>query len=57
MLADSEGPDKTARMRSLIWDFAVCIYAKTRFRMARPNWYREISFGDNKQWLHVKNNI
>ena len=36
LLADSEGPDQTARMRSLIWAFAVRIYLKTRFRMTRP---------------------
>ena len=34
--ADSEGPDQTARMRRLIWAFAVRICPKTRFRMARP---------------------
>ena len=34
--ADSESPDQTARMRRLIWAFAVRICPKTRFRMARP---------------------
>ena len=34
LLADSEGPDQTARMRSLIWAFAVCICPKARFRIA-----------------------
>ena len=33
--ADIEGPDQTARMRRLIWAFAVRICPKTRFRMAR----------------------
>ena len=35
LLADSEGPDQTARMRSLIWAFAVRISPKTRFRMVK----------------------
>ena len=26
LLADNEGPDQTARMRRLIWAFAVCIF-------------------------------
>ena len=36
LLADSESPDQTARMRRLIWTFAVRICPKTRFGMARP---------------------
>ena len=36
LLEDSESPDQTARMRSLIWAFAVHIWSKTRFRIARP---------------------
>ena len=36
LLADSEGPDQTARMRRLIWAFAVRICQKTRLRMALP---------------------
>ena len=36
LLADSEGPDQTAQLSSLIWAFAVRIHAKKRFRMARP---------------------
>ena len=36
LLADSDGPDQTARMRSLIWAFAVCIRPSTRFRKGRP---------------------
>ena len=36
LAADSEGPDQTARMRSLIWAFALRICPKTRFRVARP---------------------
>ena len=36
LLADSEDPDQTARMYSLIWVFAVGICQKTSFRMARP---------------------
>ena len=35
LCADDEGPDQTARMRSLIWAFAVRICPKTRFRMAQ----------------------
>ena len=31
LLADSDGPDQTARMRRLIWAFAVRIYSKTLF--------------------------
>ena len=31
LLADSEGPDQTALMRSLIWAFTVCICVKTHF--------------------------
>ena len=34
LLEDSEGLDQTARMRRLVWAFAVRIYSKTRFRMA-----------------------
>ena len=36
LLANSEGPDQTARMRRLIWAFAVRVCPKTRFRMAMP---------------------
>ena len=36
LFADSEGPDQTARMRRLIWAFAVCICSNTRFLIARP---------------------
>ena len=36
LLVDSEGPDQTARMRSLIRAFAVRIWPKTRFRRAQP---------------------
>ena len=39
LFADSEGPNQTARMRRLIWAFAVCICHKTRFRMERPYIY------------------
>ena len=34
LLADSEGPDQTARMRSLIWAFTVRICPTTHFRIA-----------------------
>ena len=37
LLADSEGPDQTVRMRSLIWAFAVRICLKTYFHMAWPS--------------------
>ena len=36
LVADSEGHDQTARMRSLILAFAVRICPKTRLRKARP---------------------
>ena len=36
LLADTEDPDQTARMRRLIWAFAVHICLKTGFCMARP---------------------
>ena len=36
LLADSEGPDQTARMRRLIWAFAVRTCPKTCFRLAWP---------------------
>ena len=36
LLADSEGPDQTARMRRLIRAFAARICPKNSFRMARP---------------------
>ena len=35
LLEDSEGPDQTARMRSLIWAFAGRVCPKIRFRLAR----------------------
>ena len=38
MVADSEGPDQTARMRSLIWAFAVRMCPKALFYMAWPIW-------------------
>ena len=34
LLADSEDPDQTALMRSLIWAFAVRVYPKTCFLLA-----------------------
>ena len=37
-LTDSEDLDQTARMRRLIWAFAVRICPKTRFRMVRSKW-------------------
>ena len=36
LLAASGGPGQTARMRRLIWAFAVSICSKISFRMARP---------------------
>ena len=38
LLADSEGPDQTARMRRLISAFDVRICPKARFRMPRPSY-------------------
>ena len=35
LLAESEGPDQTARMRSLIWALAVRIWPKTGFCMVQ----------------------
>ena len=37
LLAVIEGSDQTARMRMLIWSFAVRICPKTHFRMMRPS--------------------
>ena len=34
--ADNEGPDQTARMRSLIWAFVVRIYDKAFYFMTGP---------------------
>ena len=39
LLADTEVPDQTARMRALISAFAVRICPKTNFRMAQSIWY------------------
>ena len=36
LLADSEGPDPTARMRGKTWAFTVHIWPKTSFRMVQP---------------------
>ena len=36
-LADSEGPDQTARMRSLIWAFAVRIWSEGTFSLDGAN--------------------
>ena len=36
LLVDIEGPDQTARMRSLIGAIAVRICPRIRFSMARP---------------------
>ena len=38
LLAASKGLDQTARMRKLIWSFAVRICQKKRFRMTRPTY-------------------
>ena len=43
LLADNEGPDQTARMRSLIWAFAVSICPKTHFRMTRAIYIEPLS--------------
>ena len=40
-LEDNEDPDQTARMRRLVWAFAVRICTKTRFRLARPIYLNE----------------
>ena len=37
LLADSGGPDQTARIRRLIWTFAVRIFPKTSFTWHSPN--------------------
>ena len=41
LLADSGGPDQTARMRRLIWAFAIRLCPKACFRMARPMEYED----------------
>ena len=49
-LADRKCPDQTARMRRLIWAFAVCFCPKTHFRIVRLiyhptwSWWRRIDF-------------
>ena len=54
MLADSEGPDQTARMRSLIRAFAVFISPKTRFRMGfDPNDPLHVFLTDLRQHLYL----
>ena len=37
LYTDSEGPDQTARMRSLIWAFVARIWDKVRFITLRIN--------------------
>ena len=46
MWADSESPDQTAHLRSLIWAFAIRICPKTRFRLARPLSWHTIAMRD-----------
>ena len=41
VIADSEGPDQTARMRRLIWDFAIRICTRSHFHIAWPTKYYE----------------
>ena len=51
LFADSEGPDQTARMRSLIWAFAVRLYPRYVFE-----WKAHIIYDNTvePQWLkHV----
>ena len=45
LLADSEYPDQTARMRRLIWAFAVHIYPQTRFRVGRLIYQQSLIHG------------
>ena len=42
LFTDSEGPDQPARMRRLIWAFAVRIWSKTCFRIRRSTLLPEI---------------
>ena len=61
LFAGSEGPDQTARMRRLIWAFAVRICSKTRFCMAPPiTWINQFVSATDKElprlqiviWMH-----
>ena len=56
LLADSEGPDQTARMRRLIWAFAVRICTKTSFRMARAFicWSSKKKKKSSKCYVHMQ---
>ena len=49
LLADSEGPDQTARMRRLIWAFAFRICPKTRLCMTQPKCKRRTAVHIRKQ--------
>ena len=54
LLADSEGPDQTARMRSLIWAFIVRISPKIRFRIVQPNFKFDFStLGWTHRWWAI----
>ena len=65
LLANSKGPDQTARMRSLIWAFAVRICPKTCFHLARPILFfffllllvMFIIMHVSKQWVHISDQV
>ena len=53
LLADSEGPDETARMRSLIWTFAGRVYQKTHFGMTR-HIHKHVSLLGNESVCNIE---
>ena len=52
LTADNNGHDHHARMRRLIWAFAVRVCQKTRFRMAQTILGRYIFTGQG--WLRMR---
>ena len=48
LLADTEGPDETARMHRLIWELAVLIWPKTRFALRKHTYSNILRISDPK---------
>ena len=60
MFADSEDPDKTARMRRLIWASIVRICPKVRFRLAWHIWPETVYLSeglDRDYWVLINDLI
>ena len=53
LLADIEGPDKTAPMRTLIWAFAVTICPKARFCTARSIYKQQLF----RKWAAISKHV